>query len=136
MKSFNEAGEAERGQRKFNEDESATVRHIFTEYAAGKSPRAIALALNRQNVPGPSGKGWGSSTINGNWRRGTGILNNELYKGKLVWNRQSFIKHPDTGKRIARLNPPEKWIIKDVPELRIVDQELWDRVKERGSSEM
>ncbi len=38
---------------------------------------------------------------------------------------------PGTGKRVARLNPPEEWIIKDVPELRIVDQELWDRVKER-----
>jgi len=26
-------------------------------------------------------------TAYGNWRRGTGILNNELYVGKLVWNR-------------------------------------------------
>lgn len=87
--------------------------------------------LNRQGVPGPSGKGWGSSTINGNRQRGTGILNNELYVGKLVWNRLTYVKDPDTGKRVSRLNPESAWIIKDVTGLRIVDQELWDRVKAR-----
>jgi site-specific DNA recombinase len=29
----------------------------------------------------------GQSTINGNVARGTGIINNELYVGRLVWNR-------------------------------------------------
>jgi site-specific DNA recombinase len=128
---FSEAGEPVRGERTINGAEAATVRHIFNEYAAGKSPKTIALALNRQKVPGPSGKGWGPSTINGNWRRGTGILNNELYVGKLVWNRLSYIKNPDTGNRVSRLNPESEWIVKDVPELRIIDQDLWDRVKER-----
>ena len=128
---FTTAGEPERGDRRINESEAAIVRHIFTAYAAGKSPKAIAHALNRQKVPGPSGEGWAPSTINGNWRRGTGILNNELYIGRLVWNRQSFIKNPDNGKRVARLNPASEWIVKDVPELRIIDQELWDRVKAR-----
>jgi site-specific DNA recombinase len=128
---FNAAGEPERGDRRINEREAAIVRDIFTAYAAGKSPKAIAHALNRKKVPGPSGEGWAPSTISGNWRRGTGILNNELYIGRLVWNRQSFIKNPDNGRRVARLNPASEWIVKDVPELRIVDQELWDRVKAR-----
>jgi site-specific DNA recombinase len=78
---FTTAGEPERGDRRTNEQEAATVRHIFTAYATGKSPKAIAHTLNRQQVPGPSGEGWAPSTINGNWRRGTGILNNELYGG-------------------------------------------------------
>ncbi len=34
-----------------------------------------------------------------------GLLNNELYVGRLVWNRQRFVKNPDTGKRVARMNP-------------------------------
>jgi DNA invertase Pin-like site-specific DNA recombinase len=63
---FNEAGEPVRGDRTINEAQAATVRHIFNEYAAGKSPKAIAHALNNAGVPGPSGKGWGPSTINGN----------------------------------------------------------------------
>ena len=82
-------------------------------------------------MPGPSGKAWGSSTINGNWRRGTGILNNELYIGKLVWNRLTYIKNPDTGKRVSRLNPEADWITKDVSELRIVEDALWAKVKAR-----
>ncbi len=74
---------------------------------------------------------WSFSTISGNWRRGTGIFNNELYLGKLVWNRQRFIKDPETGKRQARPNPPEAWITEDVPDLRIIDDGLWQCVKER-----
>jgi site-specific DNA recombinase len=54
-----------------------------------------------------------------------------LYVGRLVWNRQRFIKDPDTGKRVARLNPQSAWIVSAVPHLRIVDDDLWNRVKER-----
>jgi len=39
-----------------------------------------------------SGVAWGPSTIHGNADRGTGILNNELYVGRLIWNRLRFIK--------------------------------------------
>ena len=41
------------------------------------------------------------------------------------------MKDPDTGKRQARLNPPEMWVTTEVPELRIIDAALWDRVKAR-----
>ena len=74
---------------------------------------------------------WAFSTISGNWKRGTGILNNDLYIGKLVWNRQRFVKDPDSGKRQARPNPPEAWITEEVPALRIIDDALWARVKAR-----
>lgn len=128
---FTAAGEPERGARAINEREAAIVRRIFADYAAGKSPKAIALALNAEHVPGPSGKAWGPSTINGNWRRGTGVLNNELYVGRLVWNRLTYIKNPDTGKRVSRLNPEDEWIIRDVPELRLIEDALWNKVKDR-----
>lgn len=42
-----------------------------------------------------------------------------------------YVKDPETGKRISRPNTEDKWIIQDVPELRIVDQDLWDKVKAR-----
>jgi hypothetical protein len=61
----------------------------------------------------------------------TDILNNELYIGRLIWNRQTFVKDPATGKRVARPNPEQKWIIEEVPELRIVDDALWNKVKDR-----
>jgi site-specific DNA recombinase len=101
------------GEREIAPDQAAIVTRIFTEYASGLSARAIAAALNEEGIASPdSGKGdgtWGPSTISGNWKRGTGILNNELYIGKLVWNRQRFVKDPVTQKRQARPNPPEDW---------------------------
>jgi DNA invertase Pin-like site-specific DNA recombinase len=107
-----------RGKRRIKESEASVVRRIFLEFAAGRSPRAIAHDLNKEGFPGPRGRPWGPSTIFGNWRRGTGILNNELYIGRLVWNRQRFVKDPVTGKRQARPNPEAAWIIEDVPDLR------------------
>ena len=131
VKTLDEIGEAKRGEREVNPEQARIVERIFREYAAGQSPKAIAVRLNKEGVTGPSGKGWGPSTIHGNRQRGTGILNNELYIGKLVWNRLRYIKDPETGKRVSRPNPEEDWIIREVPELRIVEQELWDAVKKR-----
>ena len=72
---FGERGEAVRGKRTINEVEARIVRRIFNEYLAGKSAKKIAGELNEEGVPGPrSGTGWSQSTIDGNWRRGNGIL--------------------------------------------------------------
>ncbi len=132
VKKFDANGEAIRGDREIAPDQAEVIRRIFCEYANdNKSPKAIASDLNSENIPCPSGKAWGQSTINGNRKRGTGILNNHLYIGELVWNRQRFIKDPSSGKRVARPNPESEWIRQDVPDLRIVDQELWDAVKAR-----
>ena len=124
-------GEMTTGERIINEQQAQIVRAIFKDYANGISPRAIAAALNKDSIAGPRTSGWGASTIYGNHKRGTGVLNNELYIGRLVWNRQRFIKDPNTGKRQARLNPPEDWIIEEVPDLCILPQDLWDAVKAR-----
>ncbi|BCH29317.1 resolvase [Mesorhizobium sp. L-8-10] len=131
VKQFDASGKAIRGERKINEAEAAVARRIFADYLAGQSSRTIAMALNREGIPGPQGKEWGPTTIHGNPKRGVGILNNELYVGKLVWNRLRYLKDPDTGKRVSRLNPEGEWVTQDVPELRIVDQEVWEAVKAR-----
>lgn len=124
-------GEAIRGGRRIKEAEAAVVARVFREFAAGRSPRAIARDLNDQGVPGPQGGLWRDTTIRGHRTRGTGLVNNELYIGRLVWNRQRYIKDPETGKRLARSNPPAEWIVEEVPHLRIVDQDLWDAVRRR-----
>ena len=131
VKKLDDRGEAVRGDRTINETEAGIVRRIFADYLDGKSSRTIAMALNREGITGPQGSEWGPSTIHGNPKRGTGILNNELYVGKLTWNRLRYIKDPDTGRRVSRLNPESEWVTHDVPELRLVDQEVWDAVKER-----
>lgn len=131
-KHFDGNGEAIKGDREIDPVQADIVRRIFQEYAHNnKSPKAIAAELNLAGIPSPSGKDWGQSAINGNRRRGSGILNNSLYIGKLIWNRQRFIKDPMTGKRVTRLNERCEWVIHDVPDLAIVPQELWEAAKAR-----
>src|SRR5258708_5700668 len=134
VKRTDSEGEPVRGERKINEAEAAIVRRIFREFAVGKSPRAIATDLNRNGIPGPFGHTWGDTTIRGHACRGNGVVNNELYAAVLVWNRQRFIKDPNSGKRVSRPNPEAKWIRTEVPELRIVDDELWRRGKRRQAA--
>ncbi|UWQ78701.1 recombinase family protein [Leisingera sp. S132] len=119
------------GERRINEPEAAIIRRVFAEFATGHSPKAIARRLNNEAIPGPRGKLWRDTAIRGHRARGTGLLNNELYIGRLVWNRLRYVKDPQTGKRVSRLNDPSDWITTEVPELRIVDDSLWEAVKAR-----
>ncbi len=126
-----ENGIVSTGEREVVPEEADIIRRIFKDYAAGLSPKQIAKDLNREGLRGPRGALWSPSTIHGNPKRGLGILRNELYIGRMVWNRQRFLKDPDTGKRVARPNPRSEWITKDLPELRILDDELWQAVQTR-----
>src|SRR5262249_10342035 len=69
--------------------------------------------------------------------RRNGILNNPLYLGKITYNRQRFVKDPDTAKRSARPNPEHLWVTREVPHLRMIHDDLWEVVqgiKQRHSS--
>ena len=72
------------GERRLHPGEAGVVERIFQDFAGGKSPRAIAKALNTEHTPGPGGREWRDATIRGQPERGTGILNNSLYeRGRL-----------------------------------------------------
>ena len=133
VKSLN-GGTVTTGEREIEPAEAAIVERIFREFVAGVAPKAIARRLNQDGIPGPFEGTWNPSTIHGNSKRGTGILNNELYVGRLIWNRLRYVKNPDTGKRISRLNPQAEWITKEIPSLRIVSDELWNAAKDRQSA--
>jgi len=113
------------------EEEANVVRRVFEAYGSGHTPRQIAAALNADRVRPPRGKRWMASTINGSRLRGNGILHNELYVGRLVWNRLCMIKDPDTGKRVSRLNPREKWHVVETPAWKLVDEAGWQAVQAR-----
>ena len=111
----------EKGKLHVNEAEAEVVRRIFAAYLDGQNCRAIAAALNADAIPSPRGGKWNASTIHGSAQRRNGILQNRLYVGEIVWNRQRFIKDPATGRRVSRLNPESEWQSAEVPELAIVD---------------
>lgn len=124
----------ERGQLLPNLEQAAVVQRILTAYAAGTSPRAIAAQLNAEGVAGPRGGQWTAATINGDRRAQDGLLHNELYVGMRVWNRRRFRKDPDTGRRSSVLNPAQAWVRTPAPELRLVDDGLWARVRARQAA--
>ena len=127
-------GSKEAGERRINPVEAEIVRRIFQDYAGGQSPRLLARDLNAEGLPGPGGRPWIDTTLRGQAERGTGILNNSIYVGELAWNRCSYVKNPSTGKREARVNPTDQWEHRSIPELRIVEQAVWDRVKARQAA--
>ena len=127
-------GDAVRGERSINEAEAAIVRRVFAMFADGLSPIAIARNLNKEEMPGPRGLAWRDTTIRGHAARGTGILRNELYVGRLVWNRLRYVKDPATGKRVSRPNDRPAIQVVEVPGLRIIDDAIWDRVQLRLSA--
>lgn len=119
------------GKRVIDSGEAEVVRRIFTEYVAGKTPRSIAQRLNGDGVPAPRGRKWNASTINGNAQRGTGILQNELYVGRLVWNKVRMVKDPDSGRRVSRPNPSSEWKTAVVADLAIVSGEMFEAAASR-----
>jgi site-specific DNA recombinase len=132
---LDERGELIRGLREIDDDPAEVVRRIFSEYAAGFSPRQIAERLNADGVPAVqprsgSNSFWRASTLYGDRKRKNGILQNQLYIGKLVFNRTRKIVDPRTRKALIRPNPESEWQVEDVPELQIVDLSLWEAVQD------
>ncbi|HMA73130.1 MAG TPA: recombinase family protein, partial [Xanthobacteraceae bacterium] len=115
----------QKGKRVVVDAEAAIVRGIFASYVGGSTPRAIAAALNHDHVPAPRGTFWSASTIHGNRKRGSGILSNALYDGRLVWNKVGMRKDPKTGKRVSRVNPDVDRQCVPVPHLRIVEANVF-----------
>lgn len=127
-------GGSEGGHRAIDPLEAQIVRRIFDEYIAGETPENIAKDLNAEGIAGPHCRPWSNTTIRGQARRGNGILNNQVYVGILNWNRCSYVKDPSTGKRVARPNPVDQWESVAVPELRIIEDDVWEEVKQRQNS--
>jgi site-specific DNA recombinase len=109
-------------EREIDEADAAIIRRIFEEYAEGKSTRTVATDLTSENIRTPGQPVWNAGVINA-------MLANPLYIGKVIWNATSAIKNPDTGKRHFRRSKPEDVITMELPHLRIIQQELWDRTE-------
>ena len=115
---------------RIDEDEAVIVRRIFEMSAAGFSLKKIAKQLNEEGVPPPRGTkkktrpSWVYTAIREMLRR-------DLYRGRIVWNRRKFKKRPGSNARVSVLRPESEWVITEEPDLRIVSDELWNRVEER-----
>ncbi len=127
-------------KREIDAGQAKWVKQIFAWYVAGQSPRWIAGELNRLKVPAP-GAGyrrkvrrsyhgtWSASVLHGDLRHATGILSNPLYIGRVIWNRRTWVRNPETKKKVPRLRPESEWIMVERPELRIIEQVVWGQAQ-------
>lgn len=126
---LNEKGGLIRGLREIDPEKADIVRRIFTEYAGGKSPFAIVCDLNREGIAGPRGKLWYSTAIYGEKNHKRGILRNEIYIGVLTYGRSRQVVNPQTRRRLMRYNGEEDVMRVPVPDMRIIDDDLWHKVQ-------
>lgn len=113
------------------------VRRIFVLAKDGHSQKEIAKIMNSERVPPP-----GSYDKEGNikegakrnvvWRDKTvwQILNNKSYIGIIERGKTKLVKKAD-GTKAAIDIPRSQWLVIERPDLRIVQQDLWDAVRER-----
>ena len=111
-------------------EQAAAVVRIMEMRAAGFSFSKIAKTLNAEGAPAPRRiyKGriqdyWVPSSIRE-------ITKNELYHGVRLWNRTEKVLNPSDGTKITRTKPQSEWVRVEVPELRIVSEELWEQVRQ------
>ena len=126
-------GELVRGLLEIDENQALVVERIFSEFAAGRSSIQIATGLNLDGVPGPRGGQWNASTIRGDPKKASGILNNPLYVGRLVWGRRQWRRNPDSEKRERRyrLRDAAEWIEVKVPHIRMISDPKWAAVQDQ-----
>jgi site-specific DNA recombinase len=126
-------------QLQVDEEQAQWVRWIFERYAEGWSALTIVTELNRLNVPPPGAAykkrraqaNWNFIALHGELERGTGILNRHLYRGVYLWNCSYKVTDPDKGTTTKRWQEKSEWIERAMPELRIVSDDLWNKVHAR-----
>lgn len=103
-----------------NEKEANVVQQIFDLYTnEGYGAGKIATMLNNKGIRTKRSSNWTQTAV-------VRILRNELYTGRII-NCKQEVKDFLTGKRVDRNE--EDWLIKDNPNMKIIDQELFDKAQ-------
>ena len=126
-----ERGRYINGLREIDEEKAAIVRRIYEEVASGIKPSQVVRSLNEDGIPAPNGGTWKLHSVTGERTRGRGILSNEMYRGWLIYGKTRRLTDPVTGRQRMVPRPEEEHIRQPAPELRIVSDEVWDKVQSR-----
>ncbi len=113
---------------KIDIEQANIVKRIFNEFSEGRSLHKIAATLNENKVPTKRGLfgGWNISSL----RR---ILQNKKYIGIWVWKKTKTVRDPLTGKKKIIPRPEKEHLSASREDLIIIDQDTWDRARERWS---
>jgi site-specific DNA recombinase len=107
------------------EREASIVKLIYTMYISGKSTHDIAAYLDRKGYKTRTGKQFYNKFI-------CDILKNQIYTGKIVWNKKHYDKNQKTKKYYKYIrNDPSKIIVAQGRHKAIVDDEDFAEVQRR-----
>ena len=84
--------------------EAPIVREVFNALPTATGVRMIVHELNARGITSARGGTWAVSALQGSSAKGLGMLNNQLYIGRVVWNKRQWLKDPDTGAAALRLS--------------------------------
>ncbi|MGC2330594.1 MAG: recombinase family protein [Candidatus Acidiferrales bacterium] len=112
-----------------DEEQAKIVRKIFSLYASGLSLKGVTKKLNAEKVRSPQPREgrqqtWAPSSVRV-------ILHNPRYKGLVTWSKTKKVRNPQSGKKVRRARPESEWTRVEMPEQRIVSEQLWKAVQER-----
>lgn len=112
-----------------DEAEAEIVRRIFTWASEGMGLKSIAKRLNAEGIAPPQPRkgrvpSWCQTGIRS-------LLRNRRYIGQVTWNMTRKLRDPNTGKRVKRARPESEWVRRESPELRIIDDALWQAVQDK-----
>lgn len=108
------------GKLVINEDEAKIVRRIFDLYLEGYGFSKIAAILNEEGYRSRRGYPFRTDKIKY-------ILNNEMYTGTFIGNR--YTKVDLLSSKIVE-KPKEEWIIIENNHEKIIDKEVFNKVKD------
>jgi len=106
-----------------DEEKALIVRRIFDLYdGTDQGVDSIAKLLNEEGIPSSTKKQWIGKAV-------YGILKQPKYIGLWVYGR-TCIKRDSTRDKLVQVNRPQnEWVVQTFDHLRIIPQELWDRVQ-------
>ncbi len=106
--------------------EAEVALRIVREFSEGKAIKALVEELNAEQVRGRRKLSRGSSPSSV-----SRILKNEKDIRRSTWDRTETRRDPKTGQKRRVLKPESEWHVPENEQLRIVPQELWERVAAR-----
>lgn len=110
-------------ERVVDEEAAGAIREAFELYADRSWSRdKIAERFNQRTVGGV--RTWDSARIRQ-------LLARSTYRGVEFYEMTYLVRDPATGGVTVKRRPPAEWRRRDVPDLRIVPDDLWERAAAR-----
>ncbi len=118
-------------EREIVPSEAAVIVRIFELYASGLGLKLIAKKLTAEGAPAPKAANTKEAPVGG-WTPSSvrGVLDCDLYRGRVVYGKTKK-RNQRWGKIDQKPRPQSEWIVTEREDLRIVSEELWQRVRSR-----